>query len=103
MKKASSGRTLDANLEMLPLPMIYSFKPCICQDPRIDRAYTAQNTNIFALLACLAQPPSAFTSRCGTDKAGRGTWGPPPEDALERSELAEKFQFRESHTEAQTK
>ena len=32
----------DAHLEMLSL--IYSFKLYICQDPRIARAYTAQNT-----------------------------------------------------------
>ena len=48
MKKATPGKKNrfefgnDANLEMLPL--IYSFKLYICQDPRIARAYTAQNT-----------------------------------------------------------
>ena len=48
MKKASSGRNVDrcqfgndANLEMLSL--IYSFMLHVCQDPRIVRAYTAQN------------------------------------------------------------
>ena len=29
---------------------------------------------------CLAQHPSAFTSRCPTDKEGRGALEPPPED-----------------------
>ena len=38
------------------------------------------------------------------DKAGRGALEPPPEDAaLERSNLTEKFQFRESHTEVEPK
>ena len=31
------------------------------------------------LLACLARHPSAFTSMCGTDTAGRGALEPPPE------------------------
>ena len=41
------------------LSLIYSFKLYIFQDPRIARAYTAQNTKKSALLACLAQRPSA--------------------------------------------
>ena len=40
MKKASSGRNLDSNLEMMPilemLSLLYSFKLYIRQDPRID-------------------------------------------------------------------
>ena len=47
MKKAWSGRNLDANLEMLSF--IYSFKLYICQDQRIARAYIAQNTKKSAL------------------------------------------------------
>ena len=76
MKKTSSERNFicqfgnDANLEILSLS--YSFKLYICQYPRINRAYTAQNTEKSALLACLAQRLSAFTSRRGTDMAGRG-------------------------------
>ena len=88
MKKASSGRNLDASLEMTPIwkccSLMYSFKLCICQDPRIARAYTAQNTKNIALLARLAQHPSAFTSRCGTDKAGRGASEPPAEDRAQK-------------------
>ena len=42
MKKASSGKNVDANLKMFSL--IFSFKLYIRQDPRIARAYTAQNT-----------------------------------------------------------
>ena len=61
-----------------------------------------QNTIFLQLLACLAQHPPAFTSRCRTDKAGRGAVEPPPKTALERSDLTEKFQFRASHAEAET-
>ena len=41
------------------LSLIYSFKLYICQVLRIALAYTAQNTKKSALLACLAQRPSA--------------------------------------------
>ena len=79
MKKASSGRSLDANLEMLSL--IYSFKLYTCQDHIIGQAYTAPNNKIGALFACLAQRLSAFASRCETDTAGRGALEPPPKDS----------------------
>ena len=36
-------------------------------------------------------------------RQGEGRWSFPPKTALERSDLTEKFQFRESHTEAETK
>ena len=96
MKKASSGRNLDANLEKLFL--ICSFKLYICKDPRIARAYTVQNTSKSALLACLAQRLSAFTSMCGTDSAGRGALEPPPKDGARTKLFDREFQFRESHT-----
>ena len=101
MKKASSGRNLGANLEMLSL--IFSFKLYVCQDSRIAPACTAQNTNKSALLACLAQRLFAFTSRCGTDTAGRGALEPPPEDGARTKLFDREFQFHESHTEAKTK
>ena len=59
-----------------------SFKLCIYQDPRIARAYTAQNTNICALLACLAGPTYPTPARCGTDSAGRGAFEPLLEDVF---------------------
>ena len=65
---------------------------------RIPGEYRS-NTSFCALLDCLAQHPFAFTSWCRTDKAGRGA----PTTALERSDLAEKLQFRASHTEFETK
>ena len=39
-----------------------------------------QNTIFLQLLPCLAQHPSAFTSRCPTEKEGRGASELPPED-----------------------
>ena len=55
------------------------------------------------LLACLAQRQSAFTSRCGTDTPGRGALEPPAEDGARTKLFDREFQFRESHTEAETK
>ena len=72
-------------------------------NPRIARAYTAQNTKKNALLACLAQHLSAFTSKCGTVTAGRGAFEPPPEDGARTKLSGREFQFRESHTEVETK
>ena len=84
-------------------PHVFSFKFCICQAPRIARAYTAQNTKICALLACLAQPTYPIPARCGTGTAGREAFEPPPEDGARTKRLDREFQFRESHTEAETK
>ena len=55
------------------------------------------------LLVCLTRHPSAFTSRCGTDTAGRGTFETPPEAGARTKLFNREFQFRESHTEAETK
>ena len=82
--------------------MFFLFKLCICQNPSIARAYTAQNTKICALLACLAQPTYPIPARCGTDTAGRGAFEPPPEDGALTKLFDREFQFRESHTEAET-
>ena len=99
MKQASSGSNLDANLEMLSL--IYSFKPYICQDPRIARAYTARIQKQSAIVVCLAQRLSVFTLRCGTDTSGRATLEPPPEVGAPTNLFDRESQFRESHTEAE--
>ena len=44
-------------------------------------------------------------SRRGAERImkGEGCWSRAPKTALERSDLTEKFQFRESHTETETK
>ena len=96
MKKASSGRNLDANLETMPIwemvSLICPLKLYICQDPRIYRAYTAQNTTKKnELPACLAQRLSAFTSRCEKHTAGRGAMEAPPEDGARTKLFDQEF------------
>ena len=59
--------------------------------------------NKIALLTCLAQRLSALTSKCGTDTAGRGALEPPPDDGARTNLFDREFQFREPHTEAETK
>ena len=94
MKKASSGCQFGnyANFEMLSL--VYSFKLYICQDPRIARAYTAQNTNkkTHFLLASLRV---YSRSRRGAERIrqGEGGWSRPPKTTLERSYLTEDSSF----------
>ena len=81
----------DANFECCP--MIYSFKLCIRQDPRIARAYTAQSTIFWPLLACLPLPPSTLTSRCGTDKTGWGALEPPLEEGARTKRFDREIPF----------
>ena len=107
MKKASSGRNLDAKLEMMPIwkccPLIYSFKLYICQNPRIARAYTAQKykkKTHFSLASVSVYPRSR---RCRTDKAERGALEPPTEDGARTTRFDREVPVRESYTEAETK
>ena len=99
----------EANLEMMPTwkemfsHMLFSFKLCICQDPRIARACTAQNTQICALLACLAQPTYPIPARCGTDTAGLGAFEPSPEDGARTKRFDREIPVPRFHTEAETK
>ena len=94
-KKPKFGN--DANSEINVLSYVFFFfNLCICQDPRIAWAYTAQNTKFCALLACLAQPTYPIPARCGTDMAGRGAFEPPPEDVLHRSSPADVKQNKRS-------
>ena len=61
--------------------MLFSFKLCLCQDPRIARAYTALNTKVTSRLSRSAHVP--IPAKCGTDTAGRGAFEPPPEDGFD--------------------
>ena len=63
----------------------------------------AQHFLATSRLSRFSPHPSASASRCGTDNTGRGALEPHPKTALERSDLADKLQFRESHAEADTK
>ena len=77
MKKVLWGRNMKPIWKWCQLGN-KCFPVCLCQDPRITRAHTAQNTKIWALLACRAQPTYPIPARCGTDTAGRGAFEPPP-------------------------
>ena len=62
--------------------------------------YTKKNASI----DCLAHRLSAFTSKRGTDTAGRWALEPPPEDLSAQIKLFDRqFQSRESHTKAETR
>ena len=79
------------------LPCVVFVQPLlICQDPRIARAYTARNTKIYALLACLAQPTYPIPARYGTDTAGRGAFEPPAEDVFIRSSPADVKKIKQT-------
>ena len=68
-------------LEMMPILKIITLcRRCKPQDTTEASILPPQNTTFLQLLAGLAQRLSAFTSRCKTDKAGRGALEPPPED-----------------------
>ena len=67
------------------------------------QAYIAQNTKPSALLACLAQPTYPIPARCGTDTAEPGAFEPPRDNGARTKLFDLEFQFRESHTEAETK
>ena len=58
-----------------------------------------QNFARFSLVS-LSIHPRSLQERIGQ---GEGRWSRPAKTTLERSDLTEKFQFRESHTEAETK
>ena len=52
---------------------------------------------ILQVVACLPRHPSAFTSMCGTDTAGRGASEPPPKGGARTKLFDREFQFSESH------
>ena len=102
MKKAPFGRNLNATLEMLSLD---SFVQALHM-PRSENSsvvYRPKYNNFlhFSLVSLSPHP----RSRRGAERIrqGEGRWSRPPKTALERSDLTEKIQFRESYTEAETK
>ena len=100
MEKASSGRNLDANLEMLTLDLFVQalHMPRSKNSSGVYRPQYRKNR----VPACLVQRLSAFTSRCRTDKAGRGALEPPPDDGARTKRFDREIPVRESHTEAET-
>ena len=72
------------------LSIIYSFKLYMCQDPRIARAYTAQNTRNKPHISLVSL--SVYPRSCrGAERIrqGEGRLSRPPQTALERSYLTE--------------
>ena len=76
---------------------------CRLEDTTKISGIPPQHAILLQLLACLARHPSAFTSTCGTDTAGRGAFESPPEDGARTNLFDREFQFCASHTEAETK
>ena len=71
------------------------------QDPKTDRRLPFQIQKLHFSLVSLSPHPR---SRQGAERMrhGEGRWHRHPKTALERSDLVEKIQFRESRTEAET-
>ena len=70
----------DANWEIMCCQVLFYQPFHVHPDPENNSRVPFKIQNFGALLAFLAQRPSAFTSWCRTDKAGRGAKEPPPED-----------------------
>ena len=103
--KTSPGN-FDANLEMMPKILSLDFFIQALHMPRSKNSsgvYRLHNEKKSAHLACLVQRLSAFTSRCKTDKAGRGALEPTLEDGVRTKRFDREIPVRESHTEAETK
>ena len=83
--------------------MFSSFKLCICQDPRIARTYAAQNTKKAHFLLVSLSPHTRSRPGAERIRQGEGRLSRSPKPAPERSDLTEKFQFRETHTDAEMK
>ena len=66
--------------------MLFSFKLCLCQDPRIARAYTAKNTKYRALVSLSPRT----RSRPGAERIrqGEGRFRRPPRTCFIRSSPA---------------
>ena len=85
--------------------MFFSLKLCICQDPRIAWARIPPKKTIFGhfSLVSLISPHPRSCRGAERIRQGEGRCSRPSKTALERSDLTEKFQFREPRTEAETK
>ena len=86
------------------LPRVVFYRPLsIHQDPENNWRvpFKIQQFEHFSLVSLSLHP----RSRRGAERIrpGEGRWSRPSKMALERSDLTEKSQFRESHTEFETK
>ena len=72
------GGEICTSLEIMPCQVLF-YQPLHTARPEYVES-TVQDTFFYVRLPCLAQHKPALTSRCGTDRAGRGALEPPAED-----------------------
>ena len=93
----------DVNLEIVSCQVLLYQPLHVHEDPENNWRvpFKIQFYAHFSLVSLSVHP----RSRGGAERIrqGEGRWSRPPKTALERSDLTEKFQYRESHTEAKTK
>ena len=84
-------------------PMCFrSSSAYICQGPKTPRAYTVQKPNVASFSLVSLSPHTRSRPGAERIRQGEGRLSRPPKPAVHQSDLTEKFQFRESHTEAET-
>ena len=82
----------DATLEINVFPYLvrcfFRSSSALCQDPRITRAYTAQNTKKMRT-SRLSRSALMYSipARCGTDTAGQGAFEPPPANSSSENRI----------------
>ena len=91
------------NLEINVLPYVFLIQ--VLHMPRSNNSCGVYRPKYqkLRILARLAQPTYPIPARCGTDTAGRGAFEPPTESGPWTKLFDREFQFRESHTEPETK
>ena len=94
---------LGQNMTPICLAKLYFINLSIHQDPKNNWrvSFKIQKIAHFSLVSLSIHP----RSRRGAERTrqGEGCLSRPLKTALERSDSTEKFQFRESHTQAETK
>ena len=82
------------------LSLIHAFKLCVCQDPRIARAYPTKFkiTVLFPLVSLSVDRRSR-----GAEWIRQGEGRSRPEEGARTKLFDQEFQFRESHTDAEMK
>ena len=97
------GTKYHANLETMSCQVLFYQPLHVHQDPENNSRvpFKIHPFAHFSLVSLSVHP----RLRQGAERIvqGEGRWSRPPKTALERSDLTEKLQFRESHTEAETK
>ena len=102
-KTSLLGTKHDANLEIMSF-QVFLYQPLHASRSEEKLESTVKNTKFRALLAFVSLSLHLRSPRRAERiRQGKGRRSRRPKTALERSDLTENFQFRESHTEAETK